>query len=115
MIISIDFDGTIVEDRYPEIGYLKPGAKKVIQRLHEEGHKIIINTCRVGDLERNCVNFLLEKKIPFDRINDNLPELVAKYGTNCRKISADIHIDDHNILGLPSWEEIYELIQSRHA
>jgi hypothetical protein len=34
------------------------------------------------------------------------------YSADCRKISADIYIDDKCLMGLPeTWEEIYNLIQ----
>lgn len=42
MIFAIDFDGTIVEHKYPEIGALKPSAKQVINELYGKGHYIII-------------------------------------------------------------------------
>ena len=45
MIIAIDFDGTIVENKYPKIGTLRKGAKAVINRLYDSGHFIIIYTC----------------------------------------------------------------------
>ncbi len=42
---------------------------------------------------------------------DNAPFNVAKYnGANTRKVYADVYIDDHNVGGLPPWEEIYRLI-----
>lgn len=113
MIIAIDFDGTIVFDKYPGIGSLIPDAKRVITQLHNDGHKIIINTCREGKYERNCVNFLHDSNIPFDRINDNLSDNIARYGVNCRKISADIYIDDKQIGGLLPWKTIYEIIKLR--
>ena len=42
MIINIDFDGTIVEHRYPDIGKNVPGAISVITQLWLEGHKLIL-------------------------------------------------------------------------
>ena len=52
MIIAIDFDGTIVEHEYPEIGPLKEGAVKALKAFKKAGHKIAIWTCRKGQEER---------------------------------------------------------------
>ena len=30
-------------------------------------------------------------------MNDNIPESIEKYGNNCRKVSADIYIDDRSV------------------
>lgn len=45
-IIAIDFDGTIFENAWPEVGTIREDAVEVIQALHENGNKIIIWTCR---------------------------------------------------------------------
>ena len=49
-----------------------------------------------------CLNLGLE----FDAINDNLPEIVERYGCNSRKISCDFYIDDKAIAG-----NIYKLLE----
>lgn len=110
MIIAIDFDGTICRDAYPSIGELNPDAAIVIRSLKDDGHYLIINTCRSGDQAIHAINFLKEKAIPFDRINDNEPSHVAEYSNNCRKIYADVYIDDRQVGGLPLWSEIYDSI-----
>ena len=46
MLIYLDFDGTVVEHAYPEIGADNPKALKVIRRLQDAGHHIILNTYR---------------------------------------------------------------------
>lgn len=38
MIIAVDFDGTIVEHRYPEIGKKIPFAINTLKMLQKEGH-----------------------------------------------------------------------------
>ena len=114
MNLSIDFDGTICEHSFPEIGKLKPDADTYIRKLYREGHNIIINTCRSGKYEGMAQDFLDDNDIPYDYINSNLPELIIKYGQDCRKISADIYIDDKCLMGLPkTWSEIYNLIQKK--
>ncbi len=110
MIIAIDFDGTLHLGKFPAIGTPAPDAIKVMKQLKADGHYLIINTARTGDDLLNAINWLLEMGIPFDRVNDNEPENVRKYGSNCRKIYAHVYIDDKQVGGLPPWNEIYELI-----
>lgn len=113
MIIVIDFDGVIVEKKYPEIGELRKDAKKVINWLYSEGHEIIINTCRTGFFEGEAQKFLEAQEINFHYINCNLPRLIEQYGQDCRKISGDVYIDDKCIAGLPSWLEIHQIIKNK--
>ena len=108
--IAVDFDGTIAEDSFPEVGSIRKGSQKYLQLLADEGHKIIINTCRTGRFEGMAEDFLLEHDIPFKYINNNLPKMIKMYKQDCRKISADYYIDNRNIGGLPSWKKIYKII-----
>lgn len=105
MIIGIDFDGTICEHKYPGIGKLLPKASEVINKIHEF-HKIIIITCRhtSQDIE-NMTMFLKTHNIPYDLINENDPILIEQMG-DCRKVFADVYIDDHNLGGFSSWEDV---------
>lgn len=105
MIIAIDFDNTIVKEKYPEVGAMFLLADEVIKGWYEEGNHIIINTCRSGINEGVAYTFLKEKNIPFNYINCNLPEMVELYGMDCRKISCDVSIDDKNVIGLPMTED----------
>jgi hypothetical protein len=110
LIISIDFDNTIVSQAYPEVGILKSNCKRIINKWYEAGHKIIINTCRSGKFHGDCEKFLIENGISFNYINCNLPELITFYGADTRKISADVYIDDRNLGGLPEWLEIEKMM-----
>lgn len=114
MIVVIDFDGTIVEDAYPEIGLLRRNAKEVINRLYEEGNYIVINTCRSGAFEIDACTFLEGEGVKYHYINHNPPHLIEKFGQDCRKISGDIYIDDKCLMGIPDdWEEIYDMIKGK--
>jgi hypothetical protein len=111
MLIIIDFDGTIVHDSWPEIGTIKPNAKAVINRLFDAGHKIVINTCRADGYAAAAYDWLISHGIQFHAFNENLPELVDYYGSDCRKISGDVYIDDKNLGGIPDdWDEIERMI-----
>lgn len=113
MIIAIDFDGTIVENRYPEIGNLRPGAAEAIKQLRKDGYVLILWTCRTGLELGRAVKFCSENGIRFDGINQNLRSEIVKYGGDSRKIGADIYIDDRGLTGLPPWNEIYEIVRER--
>ncbi len=114
LILAIDFDGTIAELSFPECGKIKKDAVYYISKLYLEGHDIIINTCRSGIYEGLAQKFLEKHEIPYHYINSNMPHLIEHYKQDCRKISADLYIDDKCLMGLPeSWEEIYNIIQER--
>lgn len=114
MIISIDFDGTIVNEMWPRIGSMKKGAREVINRLYSEGHYIIINTLREGPYELEARLYLKRAGINYHGFNENHPDAVVKY-YDSRKIGADIYIDDRNIGGIPDWETIYKIIQDKQT
>ena len=42
MTIAVDFDGTIVEHRYPEIGEERPFAIDTLKMLIKDRHKLIL-------------------------------------------------------------------------
>lgn len=109
--ISLDFDGTIVEDGFPGIGKIKEGAKEYINMLYDNGFNILINTCRTGSYEGDAENFLRRSGINYHYINNNLPQSIEYFKQDCRKLSADVYVDDRCLMGLPdTWVEIYNLI-----
>ena len=115
--IAIDFDGTLVEIDWPNVGKPLPGAIEAIKQLHADGHKLILNTCRTDFMLYDAENFLKKHNIRhlFLCINKNDPALIREYGVDCRKISADIYIDDKG-LGTPTvdgfvdWPEVMKLV-----
>jgi len=113
LILAIDFDDTIVKEEYPAIGPLRYGAKKYINQLYDDGHYIIIWTCRSGDPELEAEIFLFDNGIKFHKINAHNPFNLHKYQNDTRKISAHLYIDDRNIGGLPSWSEIYKIVTEK--
>ena len=86
-----------------------------MKKLKKDGHYLIIWTCREGQDQTDMINWLLEKEIPFDRVNDNHPDNIVKYNNNSRKINCDMLIDDLQVGGLPTWEDIYEEVRLREA
>lgn len=115
MIIAIDFDGTIVEDRYPEIGKLIDGAREVINRLYDEGYEIIIWSCRARVGKARAIEFLAKNGIKYHRFNESSPANLKQYNNvDTRKVYADLYIDDKGLMKpLPPWSEIYEMVHDR--
>lgn len=114
MVIAVDFDGTIVEHRFPEIGREVPMAVSTLRKLDEQGHRLILWSVREGELLQEAVDWCRERGLEFFAVNANSPgeEPMPEGSTGCRKVNADLYIDDRNVGGLPDWASIYELIRS---
>jgi hypothetical protein len=112
MLIAVDFDGTIVEHRFPAIGKEIPFATDTLRRLINEHHRLVLWTVRSGKLLDEALEWCRERGVEFYAVNANNPD--EEYdGTQARKIKVDLVIDDRNIGGLPDWGEIYELIHRK--
>lgn len=99
MVYAVDFDGTLCVDRYPEIGEPRERVIEAVRRLRCEcGGRLILWTCREGDQLARALQWCYAHGLDFDAVNDNLPEHIARYGNNCRKVYADAYIDDRNAL-----------------
>ena len=91
MVIAVDYDGTITKkNTYPEVGELKPFVIEALNILREDGHKLILWTCRKGKELQEAVDFLKENGFEFDAVN----EQIYNYNTLSQKVCADMYIDD---------------------
>ena len=116
MIIAVDFDGTIVEHKYPKIGKEIPFAIATLKKLQQDGHKLILWTVRESDLLDEAVEFCRQRGVEFFAVNSNYPdENVDASAIRSRKLKADMFIDDRNMGGLPDWGVIYEMISRRQS
>ena len=107
MTIAVDFDGTIVEHRYPEIGKELPFATQTLRMLIEDRHRLILWSVREGKLLEDAVEWCRQRGVEFYAINKDFPEEEEnKNQSFSRKIKADVWIDDRNIGGLPDWGTI---------
>jgi len=111
MIIAVDFDGTIVEHRYPEIGKPIPFAIETLKKLQNDGHRLIMWTVREDDTLQAAIDYCAKQGLYFYAHNANFPEETEDY--NSRKLTADLFIDDRNVGGLPSWSVIYEAVKAK--
>lgn len=96
-IYSFDFDGTIVTNKFPDIGEPIQETIDLIKDVKAEGHYIILNTMRENESLMRALMFCKSHDIEFDSVNDNLPHMKEFYKNNPRKIFANYYIDDHNL------------------
>ncbi len=94
MIIAVDFDGTLCEDCYPNIGEANIRLILALQSRQEMGDRLILWTCRAGEYLEAAVEWCGDYGLYFDAVNDNVPEVLERWGNNSRKVTADLYIDD---------------------
>ena len=112
MTIAVDFDGTIVEHRYPKIGEEIPFAVETLRMLIHDHHKIILWTVREGELLDEAIEWCRQRGIEFYAVNRDYPEETVDNNPHfTRKLKADVFIDDRNLGGLPDWGTIYRMIR----
>ncbi len=113
-IAVVDFDGTIVQHRFPAIGDPMSYAFVVLKEMKEAGWKLILWTCREDEGHKinrqylsDAVEFCRQHGVEFDAVNETLKEAEFRpEGVPTRKPYADIHIDDRNLGGFPGWLEV---------
>ena len=115
MIIAVDFDGTIVRDRYPQIGPEVPFAIETLRLLLNEGHQLILWTVRQGAELEAAVAWCRARGVEFYAVNETFPGDNAEDPFYSRKIKADIFIDDRCVGGMPDWGAIYEIIKKHRT
>lgn len=115
MIIAVDFDGTIVEDRYPEIGREIPFATDTLRMLAEKRHRLILWTVREGKCLDEALEWCKERGVEFYAVNRDFPEEKGIHDTFSRKIKADVFIDDRNVGGIPDWGVIYRMLTEQKS
>jgi glutamine cyclotransferase len=110
MRIAVDFDGTIVEHKYPEIGEVKLFAFETLKELQKKGFRLILWTFRTGRELEEAVAFCRRNGVEFYAVNKNYPEEVFDEEMVSRKIDADVYIDDKNLQGFPGWSKVWEIL-----
>lgn len=95
VIIAVDFDGTLVRNKYP---YIENPNLKLIDFIKANRDRCIwiLYTCRHGEQLDYAVDYLKETfNLEFDYVNENCKEKIQEFG-DTRKIFADVYIDDKN-------------------
>ena len=95
-IMAVDFDGTLVKDKFPEIGAEREKFCSFIRILQKMGVKSILWTSRTGSALDEAVEWCEDHDLHFDAINKNLPEVIELTGTDTRKVYANVYFDDRN-------------------
>ena len=113
MTIAVDFDGTIVEHKFPKIGKSLPFVFETLKALQADGHLLILWTYRSGKLLNEAVEYCKKNGIIFYAVNKNFPEEVYDNSIS-RKILADIYIDDRNFGNFPDWGVIGQGILNKN-
>jgi hypothetical protein len=99
MKIYLDFDGTVVEHYFPEIGMENPHAIQVIARLQAAGHDIVLNTYR-ADIDQKHVYEALDYIHSFEEIKQDIEKFLPQkleprsFDLEVAKESKQLYIDD---------------------
>lgn len=91
---AVDFDGTLCTNKWPRIGEPRYDIINWIKQLRDDGHKIILWTCRCGMPLVDAIVWCADHGLFFDAVNDNLEEHKLAFGGNSRKVMADYYVDD---------------------
>ena len=101
-IIAVDYDGTLFEGSFPELGAPKRDVIDKVMRFKKHGAEIVLWTCRESGSLDEAIDRCNEEGLIFDAINSNAPsqiEYMQKmlekgevFAT--KKIYADIYVDD---------------------
>ena len=95
--IAIDFDGTCVDHRYPEIGPDAPYCIETLKYFISKGHKLILYTMRDDEKLEEAINWFNKNGIELYGIQWNPNQ---ESWTKSNKCYAQIYIDD-SALGVP--------------
>ena len=121
-VIAVDFDGTLCENKYPQIGDPKNNTIAYLKDKQRNGAKVVLWTCRINELLDAAVRWCRNQGLIFDAVNQNVPEIIEEFGGDTRKIFANEYIDDRNVMPLKeetksnllTWAELEVEIACKH-
>lgn len=97
-VFAVDFDKTLnMAEKYPELGEPNKILFDFLKERQQSGARIILWTCREGDLLKSAVKYCESYGLKFDAVNTNIRENIERWGNNSRKVFADYYIDDRNL------------------
>lgn len=110
-IIAVDFDGTLVEHKFPEIGTDLPLAIKTVIDLQRRGKRIILWTCRTGNYLELALRFLYSKGVIPNAVNTHV-DLSSCTLLRGPKPYYDMCIDDTNFPLKPvDWKAVRDFFE----
>lgn len=92
MIIAVDYDGTLKNDKGLNLGLIGR-----LRKAQLNGNIVILWTCRDGKRLQEAVKELRSVGFAPNYVNENCPEAIRILGHNPRKVFADVYIDDKAI------------------
>ena len=104
-IIAIDFDGTLFENNWPEIGKPKIEVINKTKEFIDNKAELIVWTCRENESLKNALEICKKYGLVFSAVNDNSPsqkiyskKILEETGDTFspRKVFADIYVDDRS-------------------
>lgn len=100
MIIAVDFDGILCENRFPEIGAPNYEMVSFVRQLIDKGHEVVLWTSRTGYRLTEAVEWCNDRGLHFCAINENAPsnlaQYLAEYPTPSPKVYADLYLEDRD-------------------
>lgn len=106
---AIDFDDTIAYTEFPTIIKPLPYAMEVLSVLTKDPNStLILWTCREGEYLKQALDFCELYGIKFDYVNENCKRNLNLFKVDCRKVSADVYIDDHSYQGIKGVENLWQ-------
>ena len=96
-ILAVDFDGTLVQDKFPLIGEKNDAVFAQVKAIQDKGWKIVLWTCRVGKQLHEATRYCLAEGLFFDAVNENIQEVQDLFEGDTRKVYADKYLDDKNL------------------
>ena len=119
-IVAVDFDGTLVEDKFPEIGLPRTQLIEELRELMETTDIIfILWTCRDNEDNRRMLDKALDYStmmgLRWDAVNKNCSEVLEMFHNDTRKVYANLYIDDKAaaIIGVKTL--IFDAVQLRES
>ena len=91
-IYAVDFDGTLaIGAKWPQIGEANEELFQFLIKRREAGDKVILWTCREGEMLEAAVKFCNSHGLCFDAINDNVKEnkVRTEWTLACLKINPE--------------------------
>ena len=93
-IIAVDFDGTIVTNKFPDIGEPIESTITELKREKANGTRLILWTCRTDERLQAAVEWCKSQGLEFEAVNENLPDIIEAFGGDTRKVFAHKYWDD---------------------
>ena len=116
-VVAVDFDGTLCENKWPDIGEPNDKLISYLKKRQVDGDKLVLWTCRTGEYLSDAINWSMDRGLCFDAVNCNVREIRNIFGIEGSKIYADLYIDDKasNHLTMPFIKDVGKLSDGYHT